>query len=358
MTAALEDLGIDLDDIGQRIKDVVDPQGEGLFRAAVGDIHEGILAIRERIFGPLPNQLGEDLKSSINDAADVIRLPEIEVTASPDSRTFIERMTDRMGEFVGQFGDLNQFAATLLDKLGLPSLGAVDLGGEVRGIGEELERLRGDLQRFEPGGRGDDDLSTGPGPARDRPNVFSLQVPERSAIFDDLGDQLLFSFQGGIRNALLRSGNVFQNLGDFALQTLADGLFRSATQQLATLLKPFFDALGSFISIGLQSLIGGFGGAVSGVTNPALAGSRSPLGFQEGGFIPGPTGAPRMVIAHGGELVLNAAQQDALLGGVTVQVTQQVFGDPTQEQRRALLRNASELTDIVQARLQERRVLR
>ena len=356
---ALEDLGIDLDGITQRVREVVDPEGEGMLRAVVGDISEGILAIRERIFGPLPEHLAQGLKDSVEEAADAIELPEIVVTASPDSRTFIERMTDRMGEFVDQFGDLNQFAKDLLERLGLPSLGDIEIDtGQLAGVEEELTRLRADLQPFTPGIAGrDDDLSTGPGHARDRPNVFSLQVPQRELIFDDLGDQFLLSFRGGLRRALLSSGNVFESLGDLVLGTLADGLFNSATQQLAKSLQPLFDAIGQFISIGLQSLIGGVGGLTSGVTNAALAGSRSPVGFQDGGFIPGRLGEPRVVIAHGGELVLNPSQQEALLGGVTVQVTQQIYGDPSAEQRRALLRNADTLTDLVQARLQERRVL-
>jgi hypothetical protein len=40
--------------------------------------------------------------------------------------------------------------------------------------------------------------------------------------------------------------------------------------------------------------------------------------FSDGGFVPGPHGAPRMIEAHGGELVLNDNQQAALVGGPPV----------------------------------------
>jgi hypothetical protein len=45
------------------------------------------------------------------------------------------------------------------------------------------------------------------------------------------------------------------------------------------------------------------------------------LGFQSGGRVPGPEGAPRLGIVHGGEVILNRSQQAGGFGGVTVNIT-------------------------------------
>lgn len=48
--------------------------------------------------------------------------------------------------------------------------------------------------------------------------------------------------------------------------------------------------------------------------------------FQSGGIVPGPIGAPQMVIAHGGEQVLTRGQQSGGGGGVTLVFNAPVYG--------------------------------
>jgi len=48
-------------------------------------------------------------------------------------------------------------------------------------------------------------------------------------------------------------------------------------------------------------------------------------GFADGGVVPGPAGSPQMIMAHGGEVVLNEQQQGAR--GVTVIVQGNIMGD-------------------------------
>ena len=51
---------------------------------------------------------------------------------------------------------------------------------------------------------------------------------------------------------------------------------------------------------------------------PNLSGLGGILSFQSGGMVPGPMGAPRIIEAHGGELVLNPQQQQQLMFNLTV----------------------------------------
>jgi len=83
-----------------------------------------------------------------------------------------------------------------------------------------------------------------------------------------------------------------------------------------------------------KQLVAGVGKAASGVLgkilNPANIGldllGKIP-GFDSGGVIPGPIGAPRLVVAHGGETVLPTPKT----GGGGVNVTMQIYGQTDQQ---------------------------
>ena len=51
------------------------------------------------------------------------------------------------------------------------------------------------------------------------------------------------------------------------------------------------------------------------------------LGFAHGGRVPGPEGRARAITAHGGEVVLNRAQQQSMGGGLTIQIMGDVVID-------------------------------
>lgn len=79
---------------------------------------------------------------------------------------------------------------------------------------------------------------------------------------------------------------------------------------------------------------------------PGYGGGKPPpiLGYQQGGVIPGPLGAPRMILAHAGEEVLSLAQRVALMrpqasAGLTIGVinVNAPGGDPAVVRRAARL---------------------
>jgi hypothetical protein len=59
------------------------------------------------------------------------------------------------------------------------------------------------------------------------------------------------------------------------------------------------------------------GGQLAGAITAGIGGIAGMLGFADGGWVPGPVGAPRAAVVHGGELVLNP-QQLSTLGGITI----------------------------------------
>ena len=79
-------------------------------------------------------------------------------------------------------------------------------------------------------------------------------------------------------------------------------------------------------------------------------------GFQHGGFVDGPEGAPRLAVVHGGELILNREQQQNGLGDIIIQQT--LVGDVRTELRRAFRADAVEYANTVRDVLSEQGVLR
>lgn len=73
----------------------------------------------------------------------------------------------------------------------------------------------------------------------------------------------------------------------------------------------------------------------------ALTAGSNLQGFQSGGMVPGPTGAPQLAVVHGGERVLTPEQQKGG-GGITVIIQGNVYGDSHLEE--IISENFSQLT--------------
>ena len=87
-----------------------------------------------------------------------------------------------------------------------------------------------------------------------------------------------------------------------------------------------------------------------------LGGAIGLPGFQDGGFVPGPPGAPMLAVVHGEELVLNPRQQEQFLGtGVTI--IQNLTGDVNEATRRAMLNQGDLVGRLAIGQLREQRLL-
>jgi hypothetical protein len=102
------------------------------------------------------------------------------------------------------------------------------------------------------------------------------------------------------------------------------GAVKTATDKIKSFIDPIIETIklliglwagsplakGLSVATGALSKLGGF-----------LGQKKTFMGeeFANGGYVPGPIGAPRMVQAHGGELILNKSQQGR--SGVTVNIT-------------------------------------
>lgn len=117
----------------------------------------------------------------------------------------------------------------------------------------------------------------------------------------------------GIENAIYNVTHPVEFLG-----TLFDGLLGIATR--------VWDGLRSVIGGAVDFLIGkidalkraaadalGPLGSVANAGGSFLGGAAGLLGFDEGGTVPGPRGAPRLILAHGGETVLPTHREPQLL---------------------------------------------
>jgi hypothetical protein len=96
---------------------------------------------------------------------------------------------------------------------------------------------------------------------------------------------------------------------------------------ISTLIRKIKEFIGVVADSPIGQLIGGVGkvvGKAAGGAVSAIGGffSGGRMGFAAGGRVPGPEGAPRMAVVHGGEMILNRGQQRAGgFGGVTVNIT-------------------------------------
>lgn len=89
-----------------------------------------------------------------------------------------------------------------------------------------------------------------------------------------------------------------------------DGAWKAITTIVDTawkIIKPIVDAIGTALH-----KAGDATGWLADHAGAAGRGLGHLLGFDTGGVVPGPTGAPRLVVAHGGEEILTPAQRSAM----------------------------------------------
>lgn len=152
-----------------------------------------------------------------------------------------------------------------------------------------------------------------------------------------LGENLLDAITGSIARNFADS--ITRSLFDPLIEGFVGSIFGSFNDGIANLGGQLANLIGAFFS----DLFSGFslGGFFSGI--------GSILGFQGGGRVPGPEGAPQLAIVHGGEVVLNRRQQAGLdsEGGGT-NVTFNIQGDVTRQTRQEILSTIPDITDAVQ----------
>ena len=113
---------------------------------------------------------------------------------------------------------------------------------------------------------------------------------------------------------------VFQFIDTYGIQPLKAGIselgkiwdgiwegIKKAVSAAWDFVKPIFDKIGGAIST-----IKGDIGAVINAPGEAGKAAAHMLGFAEGGTVPGPVGAPRLIVAHGGEQILSNDQLAAM----------------------------------------------
>lgn len=143
------------------------------------------------------------------------------------------------------------------------------------------------------------------------------------------------------RNIGLSIASEFSKAVNGSLRTVFDELLGSFTKTGGSsgggsgLFGGLLGSLGGlFNGGGSAGGLFGFGSAPAGVAGPSFANGGffssaggsilSSIGsffggfFDNGGVVPGPIGAPRLAVVHGGEVVLNSSQQRAMAGGGTV----------------------------------------
>ncbi|MCP4415963.1 MAG: phage tail tape measure protein [Chloroflexi bacterium] len=125
------------------------------------------------------------------------------------------------------------------------------------------------------------------------------------------GIKLLMESQQKVVGVLMALGNTLNS----AIPILVPGLINFGKALGAGILQGIWDEITSSGPSGLLN-------AVSSITPGGIVGdvAMSVLGFAEGGVVPGPAGSPQMVMAHGGEMILNQQQQQGL-GGTSINVT-------------------------------------
>jgi tetrahydromethanopterin S-methyltransferase subunit G len=110
-------------------------------------------------------------------------------------------------------------------------------------------------------------------------------------------------------NIALKIGDVVETIGT-KINKFLDGVIKT--------IKKLIDI---WKESPLGKIAGGVAGAVGGMFGSVSDWLGQEKGMAEGGIVPGPMGAPRMILAHGGEMVLNRQQQAAVSNNsITVNV--------------------------------------
>jgi TP901 family phage tail tape measure protein len=125
---------------------------------------------------------------------------------------------------------------------------------------------------------------------------------------------------GGIRDTALAAwrfldGNVLAPIVKYGIAPIRDGIselkriwddawgaVKRVVADAWNFVKPIFDAISGAAST-VAGAIGALSGAAGSVGN--VIGNITGLHFDQGGVVPGPRGAPRLAVVHGGEYVLS-----------------------------------------------------
>ena len=186
-------------------------------------------------------------------------------------------------------------------------------------------------------------------------------------VLDNVTSRIINNFADNLTSGLFGENGGFL---DSFFPTNAPGADAGPVQvedtRLANQLPDLFGGLSGFLSMGLSNLgniIGSISSGVGSGVSSVFSAVSSFLGFQNGGIVPGRGPVP--VIAHGGEVILNEAQQRNLLRGmsgnggenVTVNVSLGITGDVSAQTRQEVLGMLPEIANATQQQFRERRII-
>ena len=154
---------------------------------------------------------------------------------------------------------------------------------------------------------------------------FFSGIPQR--VFDglaEIGNKIWGAFRNGINFAKTEISGAINGVVQFFIDL--PGRVGNALSAIANTIKsPFTTAFNAIKSL-WNSTVGGFGFTVPGWV-PGIGGKGFKIPeMASGGIVPGQFGSPQMILAHGGEMVLNPRQQ-AMLGGQPIVVNVYLDGD-------------------------------
>lgn len=111
-------------------------------------------------------------------------------------------------------------------------------------------------------------------------------------------------------------------------------IFRSAVDGIKAILQPIIDTVNNLINK-IQSI----GGAIGGGVKKAGKAVGDFLGFDTGGVVPGPRGAPQLAMVHGGETILPTHKTGGggfMGGGINVTINNPTLLDSTMVERMSM----------------------
>jgi len=124
----------------------------------------------------------------------------------------------------------------------------------------------------------------------------------------------------------------WQGITDFFKKLWDDikSVFQSAIDGIKAILQPVIDLINNIIAK-IQSI----GGAVGGGIKKAGAFVGNLLGFDTGGIVPGPVGAPQLAMVHGGETILptHKSPNMGIGGGINIVIQNPTLLDSGMVQR-------------------------
>lgn len=221
-------------------------------------------------------------------------------------------------------------------------------GEQIREAGRELVRefeegVREAAREAEEAAEAERERYVSIGRALDEGVRQGLLTAIRDGELDDVGDALVRKIEESALDAAL-DGLGLDGFFEDIFSDMADQIQAAAGDKLGP---------GSGLAGAFRSLFDGLFGGGSVFSRPGFGGLSNFGGFfQDGGFVPGPVGAARTIVAHGGELVLTPEQQRALTPAPAGSVTVQLYatGDVTDATIQALRTMGDEIADIVNSR--------